>query len=212
MQPRSKMVDVTQPGNVGHPRGKVIGAILAGGAGRRLGGIDKGLHMLAGRALIEHVTKAMYAQVDELLIVANRHRGDYARFAPVIADAQPGHAGPLAGLAVALTHADTEHLLSVPVDCPRPPPDLCARLRQALTSHTRARCAVAFDGTRRQPLFALYRPHLGATAMQALRDDSPVWRWQQDLGATHADFSDSAGAFLNLNTASDFARYEHGHV
>lgn len=191
---------------------KVVGAILAGGAGQRLGGVDKGLQLLAGQPLIAHVAKAIGGQVDELLIVANRNPDAYACFAPVIADAQAGHAGPLAGLAAALKYANTHYLLSVPVDGPRPPSDLRSRLQQALDQHTAARCAVAFDGTRRQPLFALYRPRLAEPANAALRDDSPVWRWQESLDAIEVDFADRAGAFLNLNTAEDFARYENDHA
>lgn len=190
---------------------KVVGAILAGGAGARLGGVDKGLQLVAGKPLIEHVARTIGDQVDELMIVANRNADAYARYAVVIADAQAGHAGPLAGLAAALERAGAGCLLSVPVDCPQPPRLLRARLQQALDQRTMARCAVAFDGTRRQPLFALYRPGLWKSANDALLEDSPVWRWQQSLGGIDVDFADCAGTFVNLNTVEDFARYEHDH-
>lgn len=190
----------------------ILAAILAGGAGQRLGGVDKGLQLLAGQPLIHHVVTAIGAQVGALVIVANRNSQQYTQFAPVIADARAGHAGPLAGLAVALAYAGASYLLSVPVDCPQPPPILRSRLQQALDQYKTARCAVAFDGTRPQPLFALYRPRLADSANAALHDDSPVWRWQQDLGAIEVDLADHAGAFFNLNTAEDFARYENNHA
>lgn len=189
----------------------VIGVILAGGAGQRLGGVDKGLQLLAGRPMIEHVTEALRTQVDDLLIVANRHPDTYARFAAVIADEQPGYAGPLAGIAAAMAHAQARQMLCVPVDCPQPPTRLCARLQQALEEHPDARCAVVFDGTRRQPLFALYRAGLVESVSHALRDNSAVWHWQQGLGAIEVDFTDCAAAFRNLNTPEAFERYEHDH-
>ncbi|MDN5924524.1 MAG: molybdenum cofactor guanylyltransferase [Xanthomonadales bacterium] len=188
-----------------------IGAILAGGAGQRLGGLDKGLQALAGRPLVEHVVLALRDQVDALLIVANRHHEVYARYASVIADIQAGYAGPLAGIAAALTYADSRCLLSVPVDCPQPPTQLHARLRKALDAQPDASCAVAFDGQRRQPLFALYRPELAQSALQALRENYPVWRWQQSLHALEVDFADQAEPFYNLNTAEDFIAYQRRH-
>ena len=64
-------------------------AILAGGEGRRVGGRDKGLLILHGKPLIERVADALRAQVGAILICANRHAGEYARFGSVIADASP---------------------------------------------------------------------------------------------------------------------------
>ena len=94
-------------------------AILAGGAASRLGGRDKGLETIRGRPLIEwvldycaeHVVRAVASKDSprdvELLIIANRHLDDYARYAPVCSDLAPGFRGPLAGVASALGAAAT---------------------------------------------------------------------------------------------------------
>ena len=92
--------------------GSITFAILAGGAATRLGGRDKGLQALEGRPLIAWVIDAVAhmplgpptgsaIETDEfeVLIAANRHLDDYARYGKTVTDRQPGFAGPLAGVA-----------------------------------------------------------------------------------------------------------------
>ena len=185
----------------------VTAAILAGGEGARVGGQDKGLLPLAGENLIARASNAMRAQAGTLLICANRHEQVYAAFGAVVGDALPGYRGPLAGIAAALATCTTPWLLTVPVDCPGPPVELGSRLlASAITAGTSL--AVAHDGDRAQPLFALYRRELAESCSDALVRDLPVWRWQRDAGAAIADFSDCAASFVNLNTPEEFRAWE----
>ncbi|MBS0432098.1 MAG: molybdenum cofactor guanylyltransferase [Proteobacteria bacterium] len=203
---------------------RVLGVVLAGGAGSRVGGADKGLLPLHGRPLIAHVLDALRPQCAAPLIVANRNRKAYARFAQTIHDEGDGPAGPLAGIVAALAHAanadESTHacgwLLTVPVDGPRPPPDLRDRLQSALMAFGEAACAFAHDGRDAQPLFALYRGShfrsLLASARTSLVSHASVLRWHREIGACAVDFSDRADAFHNLNTPQDFRDYERTHV
>lgn len=185
-------------------------AVLAGGAATRLDGRDKGLMPLDGRPLIDWVLaaaglrRAADAAAPPLLIVANRHLDAYALHGPTIHDALPGHHGPLAGIAAALAACRTGWLLSVPVDCPLPPPDLAARL---LAGPADAAIRVAHDGERRQPLFALYARALAASAAAAAAKETGVYAWQDAVGAVEVDFADRRVHFENLNTPSDFAAF-----
>ncbi len=177
----------------------ITAVILAGGQAQRLGGIDKGLAQWRGRALIAHVVEALSAQVDDLLIVANRNADEYARHGRVCSDRHAGYRGPLEGIATAMLHVESEWFMVVPVDSPTPGSDLLARLWQ---QHGEATIAVAHDGLRRQPLFALYR-----RAHLELPGDDPdlsVWAWQDRHVVHEVDFSDSPARFANLNTAEDF--------
>ncbi|RYI32819.1 MAG: molybdenum cofactor guanylyltransferase MobA, partial [Acetobacteraceae bacterium] len=83
---------------------RIFGVILAGGEGRRMGGVDKALLPLAGRALIGHVLDRLEPQVERVLISAN---GDPGRFSwlgcPVVADVAPQ--GPLSGVLAAVKAA-----------------------------------------------------------------------------------------------------------
>lgn len=193
-------------------------AILAGGAGTRLGGRDKGLEILAGRPLIEWVVEAVARMTQVLpeanaaiatahvLIVANRHLKDYARHGHTVVDDASGFRGPLAGIAAALRQCDTPWLLTVPVDCPEPPRDLAARLLGSALGSS-ASCVAAHDGERRQPLFALYGCDLAPSATAAINAGWGVWHWQASLGANELDFAGQRRQFQNLNTVDDFARY-----
>jgi len=193
-------------------------AILAGGAASRLGGRDKGLEPIRGRPLIEwvldycaeHVVRDVAslssARDIEVLIIANRHLDDYARYAPVRADVAPGFRGPLAGIASALDAATSAHVLTLPVDCPNPPEDLSIRLFAAM-NRTHAAVVVAHDGEGRQPLFALYARGLAESALAAANAGQGVWKWQDANGAAEVDFSDRRQQFHNLNTPEDFAAY-----
>jgi|SRR5579859_6355510 len=189
---------------------QITAAILAGGAGSRLDGCDKGLQPLAGRVLIEHVLDALGDSAATVLVSANRNAPRYAAYGRVLADAEGAdtYRGPLAGIAAALAACTTPWLLTLPVDCPRPPRDLATRLAQALGTSP---AAVAHDGAQVQPLFALYSSALAPSAAAALRADRAVWRWQQELGAVPVDFSDCRAAFDNLNTVEDFRRWEREH-
>lgn len=184
-------------------------AILAGGAASRLGGRDKGLERVDGRALIERVRAyceraiARGGEID-FLIVANRHLDEYARQGRVRADAIAGFRGPLAGVASALEGAAAALVLTLPVDCPSPPEDLATRLIAALDT---ADAAVAHDGERRQPLFALYRRGLAASAAAAAASGQGVFAWQDSIGAVEVDFTDRRRQFHNLNTPEEFAAY-----
>ena len=187
----------------------ITAAILAGGAGTRLGGRDKGLALLADKPLIAHVVESLKRQSRDMLICINRNAQQYATFAPTCTDRSAGFCGPLAGIDAALAACATPWLLTVPVDCPQPPVDLAQRLHAAVRV-AQACVAVAHDGIRRQPLFAIYRRELGADASQALSNDLAVWRWQDLNDAIEVDFSDAPQAFLNLNIEDDFARWEEG--
>ena len=77
----------------------VTGIILAGGQGRRMGGVDKGLQPLRGKPMAAWVIERLAPQVDEILVNANQNAEAYARFGyRVVPDSLGGFAGPLAGL------------------------------------------------------------------------------------------------------------------
>lgn len=186
-------------------------AILAGGAATRLQGRDKGLEPLCGRPLAAWAIEAASAMTAApILIVANRNPDIYARFAATIRDDLDGFRGPLAGIAAALAACRTPWLMTLPVDCPQPPRDLAARLLDAVRADS-AQAAVAHDGERRQPLFAIYRRELAAAAAAAAARGQGVWQWQQAIGARELDFADRRAQFRNLNTPEDFAAHAAEH-
>jgi molybdopterin-guanine dinucleotide biosynthesis protein A len=185
----------------------ITGVILAGGRGRRLGGIDKGLAELAGRPLIEWVLDALAPQIGPLLINANRHRETYARYGmPVVADIDPGYKGPLAGMLSAMRAARTDWILTVPCDGPLLPPDLASRLITALMSGN-APLATVIERERIHPVYSLMPVSLEeALSADLAAGTRKVADWVARLGPALADFSDRPQAFANINSAEDIAR------
>lgn len=182
---------------------RVTGVILAGGQGRRMGGLDKGLVEYRGRPLVAQVLAALRPQVGPLLISANRNQDRYrAHGVPVIADDLAGFQGPLAGIAAALAVATTPWILCVPCDTPHLPPDLALRLAAALQGDREL--AVAHDGVRPHPLHALLPVTLAADLGAFLAAGERQTRaWQARLRLAQVDFSDHPGAFANLNRLPD---------
>ncbi len=187
----------------------VTGLILAGGAGRRMGGADKGLVEFAGRPLIAHAIERLAPQVARLTISANRNLDAYRAFGyPVLTDDTiefPGQIGPLAGLRAGLAACATDWLICVPCDCPALPDDLVARLRAAVGD---AQVAVASVEGRMQPTFQLCRRDLlpALTAFLAA-GKRKLGQWCFEQGAIEVAFPD-INAFKNLNNPHDWSATE----
>ena len=187
-------------------RTDITGVVFAGGQGRRMGGVDKGLVELDGRALVAHVIERLAPQVGELVINANQNRDRYAAFGyPVIADVIPDFAGPLAGLHAAMAAATTPYIVTSPCDSPFLPADLVARLTLALTA-TPLDLAVARTFDQPHPVFSLVRtdvrPHLEAFLRGGGRK---IDAWYATLRVADVRFDDEADAFRNINTAAELA-------
>jgi len=192
-----------EPAPTGQKRG-VTGLVLAGGQGRRMGSVDKGLVLLQGQPMVRHVIERFAPQVDEMLINANRSIAEYEAFGyPVIRDQIDGFAGPLAGLQAGLMHAEHPLVATVPCDSPFLPLDLVARLQKNLEAQN-ADLAVARTMDQPHPVFALVRrsllPHL-ASFLQA--GGRKIDAWYASLKAIEVAFDDKADAFRNINTAEE---------
>ena len=185
-----------------HP--DITGVILAGGLGRRMGGVDKGLQLLAGKPLVRHVAERLAPQVGTLLINANRSLPDYAALGyPVVADTIPDFAGPLAGLHAGLATADTPWVLTAPCDSPHLPLDLAERLLAGAMAQGGA-LAIARSEGRLHPVFCLCRTGLRGGLEAFLHGGGRrVMQWCEENGVAIVDFDDQPTAFRNFNTLED---------
>lgn len=126
--------------------------VLAGGSGRRLGGVDKAVLDVGGEALLARVLAAV-AGADRTVCVG-----------PVRATSRdvlwcredPPGGGPVAALAAAAPHVRAEVVVVLAVDLPFVDPATVAALVAAVDGADDG--AVGVDGERmRQPLLAAYR-------------------------------------------------------
>jgi len=185
---------------------RITGIVLAGGQGRRMGGVDKGLQPLRGRPMVAWVLERFAPQVAEVLINANQNADAYAAFGyRVIPDVIGGFAGPLAGLHRGLTEAAHDLVVTVPCDSPFLPLDLVARLHAALEAN-RADLAVAKTGDQPHPVFCLCRksvlPGLAAFLEAGGRK---IDAWYATLPVVEVLFDDQPEAFSNINTVGELA-------
>jgi len=187
----------------------VTGIVLAGGQGRRMGGVDKGLQLLEGRPMVAWAIERLAPQVEAIVVNANQNLDAYRAFGyPVVSDAVGGFAGPLAGLHAGLQATHSALAVTVPCDSPFLPRDLVTRLRGALDARN-ADLAVAKTGTQAQPVFSLVRrsvlPHLETFLQSGGRK---IDAWYASLAVVEVSFDDQPDAFSNINTREELARFE----
>lgn len=180
----------------------MLGLLLAGGRGSRMGGADKGLLPWQGQSLAAQVLARMRPQVQALAISANRNADRYAALgAPVLADAEPeAFAGPLAGLRAALDWHERRHdwVWLCACDTPRWPHDLLAQLWAARGD---APAVLPRDPHGHwQPTHALVHARLQGAA-RAAPAGSALGDWLRQQGATTLDV---AGDWLGFNRPEDF--------
>ena len=189
------------------PPADVTGIVLAGGQGRRMGGVDKGLVELDGRPMVGARARAPRPQVGEVLINANQNLDRYRALGyPVVPDEVGGFAGPLAGLHAGLTRADAtvrRHRalrFAVPARGPRGAPRRGARTRPARSSPwrrrstSRIRCSPSCAATCSPGLAAFLEG--GGRKIDA---------WYAALEVVEVRFDDEADAFRNINTADELS-------
>ena len=190
----------------------MLGVVLAGGRGSRLGGADKALVTVAGRPLLSHVLDRLQPQVAAVVLNAN---GDPARLSgfglPVIADERDDRPGPLAGILAGLDRAAAQKFaLVVTVSCDAPclPLDLVSRFLAVRAEGVPG--AVAVSGGRRHPAVSLWPSGAADVVREALsRDERRVDDVARALGLTEVDWPTvPVDPFFNINTPQDIAEIE----
>ena len=190
---------------------RVTGLILAGGQGRRMGGVDKGLQNFRGKRLVDHVYERLAPQVGGIIINANQNHDAYKTFGVrVVSDAIGNFAGPLAGLHAGLSVSRRPYLVSVPCDSPFLPEDLVARLYAGLDG-SGADIAVAKTGDQPHPVFCLARHGVLEHLTDFLKGGGrKIDGWYTTLLVSEVAFDDEAEAFSNINTSDELKAFETG--
>ena len=185
-----------------------MGAVLAGGLGRRLGG-DKAVVPLAGRPLIAFALAAMQAVVADVTIVAKPDTvlpaAESLGAVRVLREpAAPRH--PLVGILHALGAADGRPVLVCAADLPLVTAEVLAELAGADPGGAPAVVAV---GPERglQPLLGCYRPEAAALLSAAAEEArAPVRAAVAAIGPR--ELTVPAQVLFNVNSQADLARAE----
>jgi molybdopterin-guanine dinucleotide biosynthesis protein A len=176
----------------------VIGALLAGGAGRRMGGA-KATRLFAGRPLAAHPAAALAAVCDRVVVLAKR-----STELPPLPGAErwdepdePQH--PLTGIVTALERAG-EPVLVCAADMPFVTP---AAFRTLIAAGGDA--AVATAGGIVQPVLAVYGPSV-LDPLRAAPPDAPLTQTVLALDPILVDVP--ADIARSINTPEDLAAAE----
>ena len=183
------------------PSEEVTGVVLAGGRATRMGGQDKGLLQLADNTIAGRITDQLSTQVADILINANRNIEAYAKLGyKVVSDSLSNFQGPLAGMLTGLHHAKTDWVLTVPCDGPFIDQQYAKRMFEAV-SQTSNLIAVATDGNRLQPVYALIHKSLAENLTQFLASgERKIDRWYQQHQFSEVAFPGDNQMFININT------------
>jgi len=183
---------------------KISIVILAGGQASRMGGQNKGLALLAGKPMLQHVLERL-PQAADIFISANADIERYEQFGyPVIADALAGQLGPMNGIYSALAAAKSEWLLTIPCDIPYIPLDYLSRMAN---QSSQAKAYVASDGQRWHHGCCLLHSSLQTELLRHLDQQKlAMHRFLKMMHAQSVDFSDQADGFMNINTTKELER------
>lgn len=141
-------------------------AILAGGAGTRLGGVDKSQLAIQGTTILDRVVAVLSPHCSPIAL-AGRDLAPHGLVA--LPDAphgdQAARQGPLAGILAALLWAPTDYILIVPCDTPFLPDDLVPRLQHA--ARPEIGVITAATGQWDHPTIGVWRRDLAPALSQA---------------------------------------------
>lgn len=165
---------------------RLLGAVLAGGQSRRFGS-DKAMALLDGKPLIAHVSDALAAQTDAVIVVGR----DWA-----VVDRPPGGLGPLAGINAALCYAylsGYDAVLTCACDLPLLPPNL-----RELLAGGGYLAEMPVIGLWPATLFGTLDAYIGNDEI----DDLSVRGWAAWAGVRRVTLG---AAIANINTPADLA-------
>lgn len=177
-----------------------IGAILAGGESRRMGGVDKATLLLRGARLVDRAFERLSPQVD--VVVISGGNGYDLDDVTVVPDRPGGLRGPAAGVLsvnawVRAHHPAAHGFFTVPVDGPCLPADLVERLGGPVS-------AIAEDDTGRHPTFAYWTcDALDAAARQIDRTQSASLKRLAEIVGARTVVWPGGASFININDRRD---------
>ena len=183
----------------------LTGVILAGGQGRRMGGHDKGLLLLDGKPLYQHVLLRLSPQVDIVMISANRNIDRYQMSGcQVIQDSVPDYPGPLGGILSALKVISSEWAVFCACDTPAVPLDYVQQLMQRKGE---ASAVWVRSQTRDHPTLSLIHRKV-AVALEAYlqRGERRLMQFLLEQGGHAVQLNDDESAFRNVNSPQDLIR------
>ncbi|MEI6573119.1 MAG: molybdenum cofactor guanylyltransferase [Alphaproteobacteria bacterium] len=191
--------------------GDVIPAvILVGGAGRRMGGVDKPMMPLAGRPLLSYVIDILAPQTPHIALATRADLEPYRSFGfPLLPDPVADQ-GPLTGLRSALEWAkatvpDASHVALLAGDTPFIPSDLFSRLSVARSPSPSCIFAASKGQIHYSTGLWPLSPHVLLEADESDNNDRSLRGLAHHIGFETVEWTDQHDPFFNINAPDDLA-------
>jgi len=198
-------------------RGDLLGVVLNGGAGRRMGS-DKADLRLRGARVLATLCELLADRLGGVMVVGREPKGvDMPACVPWYPDDRPG-LGPLAGIATALRLAAAggraKGILVVACDMPAVDGPLVEHLLSGRDPR-RGQATVAVNGTtgRLEPLFGVYEAHARDSIEKSLDASSlsvSEWCRRSEVKVLPVPQAMACG-LVNVNTPDDLRGLEGRH-
>lgn len=184
------------------------GYILAGGKSSRMG-IDKGLMLLNGKAIVQYVIDQMQPVVGKLVIVSNNQ--EYSKFGFEVINDLIHDIGPAGGIYSALNHSTTEKNFIISCDMPFVNSDA---IRFVVKNAFQSEITIPLHHQNVEPLFGVYSKtclpkweELIGNGMLKMHDLIEYFNvLKLDVGINDLF---AGNIFMNINTNSDFEKAIH---
>ncbi|WOJ96098.1 molybdenum cofactor guanylyltransferase [Congregibacter brevis] len=194
----------------------VVGLVLCGGAGRRMGGADKGLIQVDGLSNAERAVRLLNPLCGRCFVSANRNLEFYASIegVEVISDLRSDYQGPLAGLEalapILLEVKSDARLILLPCDLPKLSHEVPKRLLAELGQREDMDIIYASTPHGGHYLCAALRISVLAKVSQRLDgSDYSVRGWYASCKSASLSFgTEFSEGFLNLNRVDDLDRQD----
>ena len=205
--------------------GALVGVVLAGGEGRRMGaGVPKPLRLLGGRTMVAHVVERLRPQVMDLVVVANDPDPAFRALGVAVIPDPPDiqeaarregrRLGPRAGILAGMEWSLAQHphcgwIVTVPADVPFLPPDLTVRM----CGHMHVPepdVLMVRQGNRLEHTLAVWSVKLAADLRQAVLVEG--MRRVEDFARRHRlaelAWPGDGASFANINTPEELSAAE----
>jgi molybdenum cofactor guanylyltransferase len=190
----------------------ITGIVLSGGKSSRMGE-EKGLAVFNGRPLIKYAIEILENVCDEVLISANNHQEEYAKFnCRVIADVHEG-VGPMGGLSACLEQSASRLNAVLSCDTPFIPADLFTYLAVKLDNQ---QAAIPVYQGYPEPLCGIYATNtlwymndlISKRQYKMMDLLDAIYCVKVEINHTLPFFTEDM--FLNINTGKDLKTAETG--
>lgn len=188
----------------------VLGAVIAGGMSRRMGGQDKFLLSLNGKMILDHIIERFGPQVSSLILNINGEKNRIKKGSfKIVRDVFEESCGPIGGLFTVLNYARSHnfsYVVTVACDTPFLPIDYVSRLAE----QTEKDIVIAKSFGRLHPTMGLWNVALLDDLEFCIKKgEYKISKWVNRHSFSVVCWDQVPDPFFNINSPEDLVAAEN---